>query len=75
MKISYTPLASKQFSRLDKPIQKRIKKHMIEIAALDNPRSRGKGLTARLSGLWRYRVGNYRILCCIKDAAVNCYRP
>ena len=67
MKINYTPLASKQFSRLDKPIQIRIKKYMTEVAALDDPRSRGKGLTANLSGLCRYRVGDYRILCCIKD--------
>ena len=67
MKINYTPLASKQFSRLDKPIQIRIKKYMTEVTALDDPSSRGKGLTANLSGLWRYRVGDYRILCCIKD--------
>ena len=40
---------------------------MNEIASLDNPRSRGKALTSNLSGLWRYRVGDYRILCRIHD--------
>lgn len=40
---------------------------MIEVAALDDSRSRGKGLTANLSGLWQYRVGDYRILYYIKD--------
>ena len=67
MKVEYAPAASKQFSRLDKPTQSRIKKYMSEIALLDNPRSRGKALTSNLSGLWRYRVGNYRILCRIHD--------
>ncbi|EMB41960.1 type II toxin-antitoxin system RelE/ParE family toxin [Treponema denticola] len=67
MKVEYAPAASKQFSRLNKPIQSRIKKYMGEIALLDNPRSRGKALTSNLSGLWRYRVDNYRILCRIND--------
>ena len=67
MKIEYAPAASKQFTQLDKPIQRRIKKYMSEIAKLDNPRARGKELTSNLSGLWRYRVGDYRILCRIRD--------
>ena len=67
MKIEYTPKASKQFSRLDKTVQTRIKKYMSEITTLDNPRSRGKALTSNLAGLWRYRVGDYRILCRICD--------
>jgi addiction module toxin, relE/stbE family len=67
MKIEYAPAASKQFTQLDKPIQRRIKKYMSEIAILDNPRARGKELTSNLSGLWRYRVGDYRILCRIRD--------
>ena len=60
MKVEYAPAASKQFSRLDKPMQSRIKKYMSEIASLNNPRSRGKALSSNLSGLWRYRVGDYR---------------
>ena len=67
MKIEYTPKAGKQFSRLDKTIQSQIKKHMSEIATLDDPRSRGKALTSNLAGLWRYRVCNYRTLCRISD--------
>ena len=67
MKIEYTPKAGKQFSKLDKLVQSRIKKYMSEIATLDDPRSRGKALTSNLAGLWRYRVGDYRILCHIHD--------
>ena len=42
MKIEYRPKAGKQFSKLDKLVQSRVKKYMSEIATLDDPRSRGK---------------------------------
>jgi mRNA interferase RelE/StbE len=32
-----------------------------------DPRRFGKGLKADMAGLWRYRVGDYRILCQIRD--------
>ncbi|MDK7090357.1 type II toxin-antitoxin system RelE/ParE family toxin, partial [Escherichia coli] len=31
------------------------------------PRKRGKALTGQLSGLWRYRIGNYRAICMIEN--------
>lgn len=34
---------------------------------IDDPRIYGKGLSGNHSGEWRYRVGDYRILCIIKD--------
>jgi len=37
------------------------------VASNADPRRFGKGLKADLAGLWRYRVGDYRILCQIKD--------
>jgi len=37
------------------------------IAGNADPRRFGKGLKADLAGLWRYRVGDYRILCQIED--------
>lgn len=33
----------------------------------DNPRSKGKGLTANRSGEWRYRIGDYRLITEIQD--------
>ena len=36
----------------------------------ENPRAHGKGLTAILSGKWRYRVGDYRLLADIQDDKV-----
>ncbi len=42
-------------------------KYMRDIGKLDDPRSRGKALTSNLVGLWRYRVGDYRVICDIND--------
>ena len=53
--------------KLDKQVARRIRKELNEVAQLEDPRSRGKALTGHLAGLWRYRVGDYRILCDIED--------
>jgi mRNA interferase RelE/StbE len=37
------------------------------IARLENPRGIGKALTGPLGDLWRYRVGDYRVICDIQD--------
>ncbi len=36
----------------------------------ENPRVHGKGLTANRAGQWRYRIGDYRLICEIKDEEV-----
>lgn len=66
-KIRVTERADKAFGKLDKPVAKRIIKELRKISQLDNPRSRGKSLSGNLAGLWRYRVGDYRIICDILD--------
>ncbi|MGC4189781.1 MAG: type II toxin-antitoxin system RelE/ParE family toxin [Thermomicrobiales bacterium] len=44
---------------------------MEEVGHLDDPRARGKALTAdHAASLWRYRAGDYRIVCQIKDDAL-----
>lgn len=46
----------------------RIKKYLDEKLATDlNPRRFGKSLHGELGGFWRYRVGDYRIICDIQD--------
>ena len=67
MKIVYTPHVRKQFQKMDKTTLKRVVDYMDEIATLIDPRSRGKSLVGNLKGLWRYRVGDYRIICQIKN--------
>lgn len=44
---------------------KRIRRFFEETLDLENPRSRGKPLSGRDE--WRYRVGDYRVLCHIED--------
>ena len=39
----------------------------IELTAMTNPRLSGKALQGEFKGLWRYRVGDYRLICQIKD--------
>jgi mRNA interferase RelE/StbE len=45
----------------------KILKYLTALADLEDPRTRGKELTGNLTGLWRYRVGDYRILCKLED--------
>jgi mRNA interferase RelE/StbE len=67
--ISYTDTARKELRKLDKQTARRILDFMDErIAGAENPRDTGKALTGPLLGtFWRYRVGDYRIICEIQD--------
>ena len=56
-----------KLSKRDKVAAARIIDYMDAVAALDDPRTRGKALTGNLAGLWRYRVGDYRIICDIDN--------
>jgi mRNA interferase RelE/StbE len=58
----------KEFKKLDKFTQK-ILRGWIEknLVGTNNPRAQGKALTANRSGQWRYRIGDYRLLCVIYD--------
>ena len=59
--------AEKALNKLDKPIQIKIRHYLENLERMDNPRQLGKALRGNLKGAWRYRVGNYRILCNIQD--------
>lgn len=67
MTLIYSDLALKQLKKIDKPVSMKILNYMDDVAELENPRSRGKMLVGNLLGFWRYRVGDYRILCKIRD--------
>ena len=61
--IEFTKEAKASMQKLDKPIREHIDKFLTRIAKLDDPRSIGGALKGILSGRWRYRVGDYRIIC------------
>lgn len=66
--LKYSERAIKQLKKLDKGTQKLILTWLGKnLENCDNPRIKGKGLTANRSGEWLYRVGNYRIICDIRD--------
>jgi mRNA interferase RelE/StbE len=70
--IEYADTAIGQLRKLDKQTARRIVDFMDErIAGLENPRSTGKALTGPYGGFWRYRVGDYRVICDIQDGALR----
>lgn len=66
--VQYTVGAIKNLKKLDKHTQALIlgwiEKNLMNC---ENPRQHGKSLTANRSGQWRYRVGDYRLICEIED--------
>lgn len=73
MEFVFSSKAQKDFKKLDISIQKRIKVFTQEIENLENPRSKGKALTGDLKGFWRYRIGDYRLVCEILDNELIIY--
>lgn len=59
----------REFKKLDKYTQKIIRSWIDKnLVGTENPRQHGKGLTANRSGQWRYRIGDYRLICQIEDS-------
>lgn len=71
--IEYAASVQKPMRRLDPQVRRRIRDFLsTRVASLDDPRQLGDALQgARLGGLWRYRVGDYRILVEIRDEIVT----
>ena len=70
--IEYTDTARTQLRRLDRQTAQRIVDYMDQrVSALENPRALGQALSGPLGGLWRYRVGGYRVICDIQDRALR----
>lgn len=67
-RVEITQTAEKQIAKLDPQIQTRIVKFLRErLEPSANPRQIGKALHGEEEPLWRYRVGDYRIICHIRD--------
>ena len=72
-KIELDPAAERELDKLDPPVAKRILRFLYDrVAILDDPRSIGDALKgSRLGELWKYRVGDYRIIADIEDGALK----
>ena len=70
-KLEYSKEALKDLKRLDNSVARVIYAWMKKnIEGCENPRVHGKGLSSNRSGQWRYRIGNYRVICKIEDNRV-----
>lgn len=66
--VETTQRFDKEFKKLDRYTQRMIKAWIQKnLVGCSNPRQHGKGLTANRSGQWRYRIGDYRLICQIED--------
>ena len=74
-KIEFDEAAKRDLAKLDKPVAKRITNFLFErFAPLADPRSIGDALKgSRLGEFWKYRVGDYRIIASIEDAALRVF--
>ena len=67
--IEFDPDALKDLKKLDRPVQIRLVAFLRDrLSQLDDPRSLGEALLGtRLGTYWKYRVGDWRIVCDIQD--------
>ncbi|HAU8744843.1 TPA: type II toxin-antitoxin system RelE/ParE family toxin [Escherichia coli] len=66
--INYSDRALKSLRKMDKQNARRIVDFMdLRIAVAADPRKSERPLKGELGEFWRYRVGDYRILCEIRD--------
>lgn len=67
-RVETTSRFDKQYNKLDNYTRRMIKawieKNLVDCT---DPRQHGKGLSANHSGQWRYRIGDYRLICLIED--------
>ena len=70
--IEFDPDALKELKKLDRPVQMRLVAFLRErLSPLEDPRSIGEALSgARLGSYWKYRVGDWRIVCDIQDQRI-----
>ena len=70
--IEIKPSADKALDKLDPQAAKRILGFLhTRVAPLDNPRAIGEALSGSLGDYWKYRVGDYRIICDIQDNIIT----
>ena len=67
-RLEFSKRADKQLSKMDPGARRIVVAWLLKnIDGCTDPRAHGKGLVANRSGQWRYRIGDYRALCEIRD--------
>ncbi|WP_422126512.1 type II toxin-antitoxin system RelE family toxin [Thioalkalivibrio sulfidiphilus] len=71
-KIEFETSARKELGDLDGATARRIIRFLrYRVATSDNPRSLGKPLKGHLRDYWRYRIGDWGLVCHIDDIGVR----
>lgn len=66
--VKYSERALKELKKMDKYTRQMIYSWIEKnLVGCENPRGHGKALTANRQGQWRYRIGDYRLICQIED--------
>jgi len=69
--VEISDVAERQLRKLDGPVQRRILDWLNDrTEGCKNPRHFGEPLKGDRAGFWRYRIGDYRVLCDIQDEHV-----
>ena len=64
--LEFDPAAAKEFAKLDRGVQKKLKTYLAEVCDLADPAVRGHGLTGPWAGFHRYRIGQLRVIVSIE---------
>lgn len=70
-KVRITARAEKSLKSISYLAKQRIEKFIDQLESVENPRATGKSLQGEFKGLWRYRVGDYRLVCDIQDSELT----
>jgi mRNA interferase RelE/StbE len=71
-KFRKTKKFDKQMLKLDRHVRSKIASYIEDVLGqLTSPRLLGKALTGDKNGLWRYRIGDYKLICRIEDEVVT----
>ena len=66
-RVEVTDRVRRRLGKVDPPVARGIVEYLRQVEGLDDPRSKGKALSGPLAGLWRSRVGDWRIVVDIDD--------
>ena len=70
--IEYADTAERALRKIDQSVARRIVDYLEKrLAAREDPRELGKALTGPMGGLWRYRIGDYRVIADVQDQTVT----
>jgi mRNA interferase RelE/StbE len=66
--VEFDDRARRELRKLDRRTQQDILRYLRErVAGSPDPRQFGKPLRMNLAGLWRYRIGDYHVICRIEE--------